>query len=334
MMRPLVLLGACIISSLVIADDSPVHGEVQPVVKRNVPFSDQGAGGLPGAPKIEAPDDLQEIIDLDAGSYSTNVDAETIQRMSLVRTAGFEVGIAKGYANRINEELKRLRSAESLLNQIFSFRELFLIANHDIPVEQALHLRPPVISRLEDVIQIENDGRFLRTIDGVYRIIEEERFVVNPPRWQEYLLGAEVEYRETVHRVALPRNSAERATWREAVAAGWQQGQYQADAEIEARVHRLKRDFYGMLEFVELKLTRQIMDGYVAYQYDGVDGGSDEMSINSRTYQITNRSSLNPYAETWKGSLSKHVPPSYESAGVRVFSDVQNCSAGDAAECP
>lgn len=333
-MRQFIIVGALIISTLVIADENKNHGEVQPVVKRNVQYSDTNIDGLPGAPKVEAPDELLEIIELNAGSYTTNVDAETIQRLSLVRTAGFEVGISKGYANRINEEIKRLRGAESLLNQIFSFRELFLIANHDIPAEQALHLRPPVISRLEDVIQIEDNGRFLRTIDGVYRIIEEERFVVNPPRWQEYLLGAEVQYRETVHRVALPRNSAERSVWKEAVAAGWQQGQYQADAEIEARIHRLKRDYYGMLEFLELKLTRQIMDGYVAYQYDGVDGGNDEMSINSRTYQITNRSALNPISETWKGSLSKHVPPSYESAGVRVFSDVQNCSSGDAAECP
>lgn len=311
----------------------PAEGEITPVVGRNV-VDDLRIQAIPGAPKVEAPDSLNDIINIAPGGRSEKIDAETAARLNMVSSAGFEIGLAKGYSARIQKDLDRIRKIEPLLNQIFSFRDLFLIANHDAPVEQALHLQPPIISRLEDVIQIEQEGKYLRTIDGVYRIIDSERFVANPPRWQEYIMSAAYDYEKSIANVVLPRNSAERSAWKEAVASGWQQGQYQAAEEIEARVAKLKRDFYGMLDFVELKLTRQITDGYVAYQYAGVDGGQDEMNINSRTYRITNRTALNPIADQWRGALSSRLQPSYESAGVRVFKDVQNCSMGDASECP
>ena len=137
-----------------------------------------------------------------------------------------------------------------------------------------------------------------------------------------------------VYEVNLPATPEEQEVWRDAVSKGWQQGRYQAVQEIEQRILTLGRDFNGMLAYVELKLSGKINAGYVARERRGVDGGGDEMSVNARTYQITNESGLNPSTENWEALVSKGVPPSYESAGLRVFRHVNKCAKGDAQECP
>ena len=233
----------------------------------------------------------------------------------------------------MSQEIMRLRKVEDLLDQKFSFRDLFLIANHDMPVEQALHWRPPVISELEDVVQIGAKGRFLKTIEGVYRIIQEERFVDQPPRWQDYLFSGVIKSNSTIATVSLPRNRSERRLWADALRSGWQQGVYQATEEIQRRIRRLGRDWNGMLAYVDLKLQGKVKSGYVARNSTGVEGGGSEMNVNARTYQITNDVSLNPKSDQWRAIGSTYPTASYESAGVRVFREVEHCSRGNSSEC-
>lgn len=286
------------------------------------------------APQAHVPTDLDSLLDLTSKSLPKSTDNETAMRLELVRSAGFEVGLARGFENKLTAEQMRLERYEDMLNQQFSFRDLFLIANYDHPAEEALHLQPPIISELEDVVQIEDDGRILKTIDGVFRIIDSERFVSQPPRWQEYLMSTPPKFDVGVYEVSLPRNDTEIGVWRVAVSKGWQQGQYQAIQEIEQRILNLGRDFNGMLAYVELKLSGKINNGYVAREQRGVDGGGDEMSVNARTYQITNASGLNPITEKWNALVSSSKQPSYETAGLRVFRHVNKCSKGDSQECP
>lgn len=304
-----------------------------PVNAANDP-KDLGVGAVPGVPRIDAPLSLDELLSMGVDDLPEQESIEDHQRALIIRSAGFELGLARGYDHKISAEIQRLKSAEDLLDQNFSFRELFLIANYDMPSEQALHWRPPVITQLEDVVQIGAKGRFLKTIEGVYRIVQDERFVDQPPRWQDYLLAGAIKGGSTVATVSLPRDRAERRLWVESVQRGWQQGVYQATEEIQRRIHRLGRDWNGMLAYVELKLQGKIQSGYVARDAAGVEGGGDEMNVNARTYQITNDVRLNPKSEQWKAIGSKHPTASYESGSIRVFRAVEHCSHGDTSECP
>lgn len=345
----IVALSFSLLSTLVVASpdktsvkQSGVSGAVNVTPPEPINETSQGvspnitnvsAAGFIGSPKIAAPESLDDLLNMNEADKPDYDSAEDIQRALIVRAAAFELGLARGFAQKFNAEMERIKQAEDLLNQQFSFRDLFLMANHERPAEEALHWQPPVVTRLEDVVQIENEGRLLRTVDGVFRIISKERFVSQPPRWQEYIFTGVVTSNPTVAVVALPKNSRERDIWKAAIASGWQQGLYQATEEMQHRIRRLGRDYNGMLQYVMLKLTNQVNLGFVAYDRRGVVGGGDEMSVNARTYQITNDVKLNPSSEKWRGYGSTRLPPSYEAAGLRVFRDVQRCAREDSAEC-
>ena len=327
-------------AALLAAIISTVHAiawaetSVAPVARIDEPGVIQANAMSVRAPSIDAPEELEDLLSLTANDASEMPDNEQLGRQHLVNTGAFEIGLARGFMSKIQSEVDRIEWNSDLLDRAFDFRTLFLIVNHEHPVEQSLHRQPPVISELEDVVQIEHDGAFLRTIDGVYRIIKPERFVSAPPRWQDYLLTGLDIPAPTVNEVMLPRNASERRIWKKAVAAGWQQGQYQAESEIKARIHSLGVDYNGMLAYLELKLSGKVNEGYVARQRRGLEGGGSELSVNSRTYQITNKVSLNPNLDKWKVGARRGLPASYEAAGVRLYKDVDRCGNGGVAECP
>ena len=318
------------------APDKISVSSVEEVREGGVPANDPYLRrfGRATASRIEAPKDLDGLLNIGGKrEFTPSLNKDNLHRIDLVRRAGFEIGIARAYEHAMSEYAEDIKGQSDLFDQIFAFNEIFQIANHDLPPEQSLYRQPPVISQLEDVIEVGAEGKYLRTIDGVFRIITPEKFVPQPPNWRHYLLAPGIGKKDQIYTQALWSNADERDVWQDAVVAGWQQGLLQAKEEITHRIEILGRDYLGMLAYVELKTKGKISPGYIASERRDVDGGGEELTIGNRSYQISNVSGLNAQAKDWKTHVQIDANSAFEKQGVRLYRGTKRCDENNKADC-
>jgi defect-in-organelle-trafficking protein DotC len=215
-------------------------------------------------------------------------------RAKLLSDAGQTVGFRAGMANRAQTLTKKIDARTAELDALFQFSTL-------VRPDGTL---PPVIVEATDVASFSTDQ--FRLAGHVYRIEKEERFVSVPPTWRNYLFAglsrrAKVELPVPEAR---PQDEKELIIWREAVRSGWQRGEREADAVLDANFSRLTRDYTGMILYSPLLATGMILPTKVAESAQTVTGDARQLTLNDTLRRLTSKARFETNADKWVPVIS------------------------------
>lgn len=242
-----------------------------------------------GPAPIASPDDVKiNLYDPD----DERTEITEIRKRALLESAqGY--GSQMGYARRGWEIENLLQQRSMQLSQVFDFSRVVTEA----PVK-AGYVLPPIVSRSFDAFEGDADGREASVADEYLTIVAPGEIRPVQPTWRDYLLFAPKPPEEPA-RSLFPRSNAEKKLFEEWFREGWTAGVELADAEIESRLDRLRRDYEGMLQYRRL-VSMGMMDRMVLQDADfGVTGGGDEMRIGSRTVRIVSDAEFETNPRRW-----------------------------------
>lgn len=213
-------------------------------------------------------------------------------RTQMLTEAGKTVGFRGGMAARAQVLGGGLNGRAERLDAIFRFS----------PLINKKGTMPPVIVEARDLTAFARDQ--IRTANRVYKIVQEERFVSVPPTWRDYLfVGLPIKGRVELPALdARPQNSNEEEIWREAVKAGWDEGQAQADAILAANFKRLTRDYSGMILYSTLLQQGMISKTKVAESRRTVtsDSNGKQLVLGDTLRRVTQKASFEADPNKWQ----------------------------------
>ncbi len=204
---------------------------------------------------------------------------------------GLQAGLSKG-TSVINNTLE---SKRTYYDQAFNFAALELEPG----------MLPPVISEGRDAYRAANDST-VRVATRIFKIEFPARLVATPPRWQDYLIADVVKPSE-LSRDSLPKSKGEKALWDSAVARGWNDGLAQATENYQDNLGRLKRDVNGMIRYRDLYQQGLVQKPILAKTPLGTTGGGDEMALNDRVIEITQKAALDPNSSRWSSNRKNPI---------------------------
>lgn len=234
-----------------------------------------------------------ENLSTDSGYYQDESSYMNI-RDKAIHQAAESLGMQAGLAKESKDIDQTLEGKGQYLDQIYNFN--LLIYNNN--------LLPPVIVKSKNNVKISSDGNFLELGGQSYRVIKQVRFVSTPPSWRTYLIKS-YPNPQLPDKVLLPRNSEERALWQNAVAKGWNEGVKQAIKIYQVDLHRLTRDFNGMVLYKTLALKHMVSPYFVKKKSLGVVGDGNHMTIDDRTLRIADKPQLQVNSKFWSPITTK-----------------------------
>ncbi|PCH57857.1 MAG: type IV secretion system protein DotC [Legionellales bacterium] len=261
-----------------------------PIVIILLASSLSGCGNKSAIPS-NAPTGLKKLHNLSSTPHKTK---ENNIRINALRDTALSVGARGGLAWRAKQINSILSRQEHLLYRIFNFHCLLLDDN----------ILPPVLVSGKNILQLHGDG-IIRIADQSYRIIQQAKFVTNPPTWRKYL-WMHFSQPETPNRTLLPQNKIERAIWQKHVAVGWLSGIKQADTIFTSNLGRLKRDYQGIIRYHNLLAQHIVSKPFVAKASFGITGNGKEISINDQLLRITDFPSLQTDSSKWQTEIFVH----------------------------
>jgi len=215
-------------------------------------------------------------------------------RRSALTEAAQAYGTQAGYARRAYEIETVLQARSPQLSQVYDFERVVMGA----PLKTG-YVVPPVVSRSFEAFVSDDNGQTVSAADEYLTIVTPGRMVPVPPSWRDYLLFSVAEP-EPPARSLLPANQAEQAFFKAEFTKGFIAGIQQADAALEEKLARLRRDFEGMLQYRRL-VAQGMMDRMVIADADfGVTGSNGEMRIGDRTVRIVSQAEFNTAPSTWR----------------------------------
>jgi len=242
---------------------------------------------------ISQPKALQDAMDIK--SPSANEVKKQLEKMSLsvrlnaVLDQAYVIGSQSGLYWR-GTELQNSVSKESRnLDIIWDFNALML---------ENGRIMPPVIGDLRHSQEIKKSKRVYIGRDLI--IIRGARFVQHAPNWRIYLMASQFTKPdlESINPILYPTND-ERAAWKAKILEGWKDGVHQAELIMMDNLHRLSRDFTGMVRYHVLLAMGMVTPPFVVEQRDDVVGTGTHMSIDRRTQTITIKPTFNMNSERW-----------------------------------
>jgi defect-in-organelle-trafficking protein DotC len=260
----------------------------------------QGSGNLPGdvywgntgveslRPMSNPPQSVNDVLSSSILNPRKNQSEEIPWvRAQAIQEAAAAFGAQAGLSARARHINNELRVNAVQYDKVFNFSAVMLEPG----------FLPPVISEGRDAYNQPSDFQ-VRAADRIYKIEFPARLVNVPPRWQDYLFVSE-STPMAPDRTSLPKTASEKALWDEWAARGWQQGESLAEETFRSNMGRLKRDFEGMLRYKTLYAQGLVTKPIMAKSNLGVTGGGDEMAINDRIYEVTDKARLNPDRSRW-----------------------------------
>lgn len=187
--------------------------------------------------------ELEQLMNMSIRSLEDELDRERAEsgKLNAVRQVGMAAGIHRGRAWRQEQINEWLEELNEVLSVTWNFEQLLV---------DGVYL-PPRVDVIEGHVESMEDGR-LRVIRQGFRLASKPQLIVTPPTFLNYLYQVPDPI-EPVNRLGLPeRGTAEIAAWQEAVAQGWKFGVEQADQEFRADLALLRRDYGGMLRYIDL----------------------------------------------------------------------------------
>ncbi len=203
--------------------------------------------------------------------------AEPSLRERALRETALQVGGQAALARRTREQNAEVEAQAKWLDEIYRFDQLLM--------EKGLVL-PPIV--IEARRHAEVDGVKLAKIEQAYKMIETAQVVSAPPTWRDYLIASGHEPPAKPEGALLPQSAEEERLWAEAVAAGWTQGELQAELAFKARVGELHRAFLGRVRYLVLLERGMVTAPAVRVTRRGVKLDRNELLI-GRTEIVLSR---------------------------------------------
>lgn len=233
------------------------------------------------------------LSEIEVGSFEEAPDTMTRLRRDSLREVALTYGAQLGNARRSWEIEKLLEKRAPQLSEIYDFHRVVLTAPREAGV-----IIPPVVARSKDAYETKG-GDEASAANEYLKIIAPGRLSPVTPTWRDWLLMPTTKP-EAPPRAALPKDSAERDYFMNAIEEGWREGYEQADLALEERTNKLDRDYKGMLEYRRLVSLGMMKEIAVAGANFGVTGGGDTMRIGERTVRIVGAAGFNTNVRSWR----------------------------------
>lgn len=250
-------------------------------------------GGLDNLNLGAPPPDLK---DYRIGVYDPSKDQggmPQIRRRALTEAAQ-TYGTQAGYARRAYDIEGILQQRSNQLSSVYDFERVVMGA----PLKTG-YIVPPVVSRSFEAFTSDDGGQTVSAADEYLSIVSPGRIVPVPPTWRDYLLFG-ISEPEQPARSLMPASGAEQAFFKSEFTKGFQAGILQADAALDSKLARLRRDFEGMLQYRRL-VAQGMMDRMVIADADfGVTGSDGEMRIGDRTVRVVSQAEFNTAPSNWR----------------------------------
>ena len=191
-----------------------------------------------------AKDILNRIDDISGGNVDRiSNDIKEDVRLRAMREAAQTIGSQEGYAYYVNKFIAQAEKKEQFMSH-FDFGAVMTAATDDA---KEMYVLPPVIEKLVNAEAVNSSGTQLKLSGEVYRILSNVRLVTAPPTWRSYLVPLGISNTNTPPEDLLPKNSEEKAMWKQWVREGFVSGMEQGDLEMRNRIAQLRTDFIGMV---------------------------------------------------------------------------------------
>ncbi len=211
--------------------------------------------------------------------------AEEMMFLPAMKQAALSYGVAGGLAWSTHLINGVLRQDSGSLSKSYDFSR---IVTH---TPNGALILPPVISSSKDTYQEADFGRTIRVASRTYDIIREASFAPNAPLWFNYLYRPWTAPKRPPDAV-LPRTDAEQQEWNQYVAEGWADGVQQGEDMFRLDLHRLNRDFVGMIRYRRLYDAGKVSAPVVQHMDLGVTGNGQTMRENDQVDKIVQEPSL------------------------------------------
>ncbi len=165
---------------------------------------------------------------------------------------------------------------------------------------------PPII--LQDDRSFRQQGRNMAiTAQTTWHILHEGKIVSIAPNWRGYLIqscGKPL----MPNGVLLPKNAKDEIAWKTGVSDGWKEGLSAAKSGFEYGLHRLTRDYKGMLRFWWLSQRGIVQAPILSSGNVGVRVNGRTLNIGERIFRLTDAGSFN-MQHHWKPVIQMNNDP-------------------------
>lgn len=240
----------------------------------NKPVNSDIPVGVLAEPEVVEVPELTELLNENIKSIDHEIGmlngggAEAL-RLKSIQEVGFESGVYRGRRWRQEKINSWLKDMNNMLATTFNFDQVII---------DGVFL-PPRVEEIKGHVEKRDDGS-LRIIRQGYRIASEAELVVSPPTYLNYLYQ-KVDPPKPLNRLGLPEaKTNEVHVFREAVVEGWKLGVKQADLQFNQDLNLLKRDYGGMLLYIDLVTKGLISPPKVNNQSFGVMISGDGKTLN------------------------------------------------------
>jgi defect-in-organelle-trafficking protein DotC len=218
-------------------------------------------------------------------------------RQRAVMAAGETYASQVAYCHGVHQWNAWAMRHRSVLDKAYDFSSLLLDAGRVLP---------PVI--LQDDRSFRQDGPAMAiTAQNTWHILHEGKIVSMAPNWRGYLIqscGKPL----LPNAVLLPKTEVDEIAWRAGVSNGWKQGLDAAKAGFEYGLHRLTRDYAGMLRFWWLSQRGIVQAPILSSGNVGVRVDGRTLSVGERLFRLTDPGSFNAQHH-WKPVIQMSDAP-------------------------
>lgn len=215
-------------------------------------------------------------------------------RRTAITEAAMSYGSQAGFHGRAWEIEKLLEKRSKQLSEVYDFERVVMGAP-----KRTGFVISPVVSRSFDAFVTDENGQQVSAADEYMSIVAPGRIAPTIPTWRDYLLFPSPKP-ERPPRALLPQEKSEIAFFDRQFREGWSAGYAQADATLEEKLARLRRDYEGMLQYRRMVARGMINRMVIADADFGVTGSNGEMRIGDRTVRIVSQAEFNTNPQTWR----------------------------------
>lgn len=225
----------------------------------------------------------------------TYVPPEIAQaRYTALRGAAIGYAAQAGYYRRCYEIMKALEQNSGRLSTVFNFNQVAYGTS-----SEAGFLLPPIVSRAEATIAVNDRKTEIVAADEYYRIEVPGRLVPILPTWRDYLVLA-LEAPNDPEPSFLPKGKDEQIVYKHYLAKGWQAGVDQAEAAFQSSMNLLRRDYLGMIEYRRAVQANVIEELVVEFGEKRSAGELNELFVGERRVKIVDAARFQRNARQWK----------------------------------
>lgn len=215
-------------------------------------------------------------------------------RSTAITEAALSYGSQAGFNRRAWEIEKLLEKRSKQLSEVYDFERVVMGAP-----KRTGFVIPPVVSRSFDAFVADENGEQVSAADEYLTIVSPGRISPTIPTWRDYLLFLSPKP-ERPPKALLPQDKSEVAFFNRMFRKGWAAGYGQADATLDEKLARLRRDYEGMLQYRRMVARGMINRMVIADADFGVTGSNGEMRIGDRTVRIVSQAEFNTNPQTWR----------------------------------